>query len=710
MPGTSNERHKTISPKLPLLTGTNAEQKRQEILDYFLKSYATHENLYDVLISDEIFYKKAIPLRHPLIFYFGHTAAFFINKLRVSKFISKRLNASIESMVAIGVDEMSWDDLDEENYNWPTVDQVKAYRNEVKNLVCDFISTCEISLPIKADDPMWIILMGIEHELIHLETSSVLIRQLPIKDVRPDPRWSICPKSGRAPQNTLLTVKGQEFNRNKSESDPVWGWDNEYGSHSASVSDFKASKYLVSNEEYLAFVKDGGYSHKSNWSEEGWAWVQFSRASCPEFWVKTAKDYQYRTMLEIIEMPMDWPVDVNYLEAIAFCNWLSKKQGIELRLPTEDEWYVLRDKLNTDLPYWEKAPGNINLEHWCSACPVSEFEQAGGFFDIIGNVWQWTETPIYAFDGFKVHPAYDDFSVPTFDGKHNLFKGGSFISSGNCAIKDSRYAFRRHFFQHAGFRYIESAAPVIDPTNVYETDASISQYIDFHFGENPHSVSNFAQKCAEICIELMQDKTTERALDLGCAVGRSSFELARVFDYVDGLDFSTRFIQVAAKLQISDLQRYVIPEEGELVSYKEITLSQFGLKETASKVNFVQSDACNLAAKFNDYDLIFAGNLIDRLYAPKRFLETIHKRIRLGGLLVLTSPYTWLEEFTPREEWIGGFKKDGENFSTLDALHEILGEYFEAVEEPRDVPFVIRETARKFQHTVAQMTVWKRKS
>ncbi len=115
--------------------------------------------------------------------------------------------------------------------------------------------------------------------------------------------------------------------------------------------------------------------------------------------------------------------------------------------------------METDQPYWDRAPGNINLEHYASPCPVTEFG-FGDFHDVVGNVWQWTETPITGFPGFEVHPCYDDFSTPTFDARHNLIKGGSWISTGNEATRDSRYAFRRHFFQHAGFRYIESEKAV----------------------------------------------------------------------------------------------------------------------------------------------------------------------------------------------------------------------------------------------------------
>ena len=126
------------------------------------------------------------------------------------------------------------------------------------------------------------------------------------------------------------------------------------------------------------------------------------------------------------------------------------------------------------------------------------------------------------------------------------------------------------------------------------------------------------------------------------------------------------------------------------------------------KVAFFQGDACNLKPHFTGYDLILAANLIDRLYSPRKLLEHIHERIVPGGLLVIASPYTWLEEHTPRAEWIGGFKQDGENFSTLDGLHIILGRHFRRLGEPRSLPFVIRETRRKFQHTLSEVTVWER--
>ncbi len=125
-------------------------------------------------------------------------------------------------------------------------------------------------------------------------------------------------------------------------------------------------------------------------------------------------------------------------------------------------------------------------------------------------------------------------------------------------------------------------------------------------------------------------------------------------------------------------------------------------------MEFFQGDALNLKPQFTDYDLILAANLIDRLADPARFLETIHERLRDGGLLVLASPYTWLAEFTDRQKWLGGYRKDGEPYTTLDGLHDALKDHFTLTAPPWDVEFVIRETSRKFQHSLSQMTVWRK--
>ncbi|MBO9497349.1 SUMF1/EgtB/PvdO family nonheme iron enzyme, partial [Thalassotalea sp. G20_0] len=94
---------------------------------------------------------------------------------------------------------------------------------------------------------------------------------------------------------------------------------------------FKASEYLVSNQEFKAFIDAGGYDNERWWTDEGWAWNTFSntdgKARHPEFWPPEGDSYRYRTMLAEIDMPWNWPVDVNCHEAQAFCRWKSEVTG-----------------------------------------------------------------------------------------------------------------------------------------------------------------------------------------------------------------------------------------------------------------------------------------------------------------------------------------------------------------------------------------------
>ena len=694
--------------RTPHLNTTDPAAVRTELAAYFNANFERYESLFDTLKSDDGYYQKSIPLRHPLIFYFGHTATFFVNKLLLAGLLTQRINPRFESMFAVGVDEMSWDDLNDAHYDWPTVAEVKAYRQQVKKTVNQLIQTAPLQLPINWENPWWAIMMGIEHEQIHLETSSVLIRQQQLQWVQPHAAWLACDISGPAPENALLQVEAGTVSLGKSFDDAYYGWDNEYGQHQGDVEAFKAARYLVSNQEFLAFVEAGGYLQRHYWQEEGLQWREFTQAEYPTFWIKTNQGWQLRLMAEVVPMRWDWPAEVNYHEAKAFCAWKAEQTGETVRLPTEDEWYRLAEVSGLEELNETPAAANIHLDHFASSCPVNHFAQ-GDFYDVRGNVWQWTETPIYPFDGSQVHRLYDDFTTPTYDGKHNLIKGGSWVSCGNETRLSSRYAFRRHFFQHAGFRYVVSEAPVVNLDSNYETDKMLSEYAEFHYGESYFDVPNFQKAIARLAIEKMSGKPSRRALDLGCAVGRASFELARHFDQVTGIDFSARLINLGVQLKRDGVVRYAVADEGDLLLYREQRLANFGLEKTAHKVDFMQGDACNLKAVYSNYDLVLAANLLDRLYDPILFLKQIHERINAGGLLVLASPYTWLEEHTDKANWLGGFKKDGESFSTLDGIKSVLEKHFQLIDRPFSQPFVIRETRRKFQHTLSEVTIWERR-
>jgi 5-histidylcysteine sulfoxide synthase/putative 4-mercaptohistidine N1-methyltranferase len=698
---------KNVITKTIILNSGEPEQKREEILFYFHKTYDIDEKLYEVLKNDSTFYLRADSLRHPLIFYYGHTAVFFINKLILAKLIDERINPKFESMFAVGVDEMSWDDLNEAHYDWPTVAEVKEYRDKVREKVADLIKTMPLSMPIDWNSPFWVMMMGIEHERIHLETSSVLIRQLPLSELQAHSLWQICPESGIAPKNKLIPVKGGKVELGKSKDCALYGWDNEFGKHEAEISDFQASKYLVSNQEFLEFVEEKGYETEKWWTEEGRNWRNYKQAVHPFFWHKEGDSYFLRTMLKLIPMPWDWPVVVNYLEAKAFCNWKAAKTGLPIRMPTENEWQLLRNRfVKTDQPYWEKAPGNINLEYWASSCPVNRFA-FGDFYDIIGNVWQWTESPIYPFPGFEVHPVYDDFTVPTYDGRHNLFKGGSWISTGNEATKEARYAFRRHFFQHAGFRYISSDEPVILKDETYENDVNIANYCDMQYGKKKQT--NFSVELIEKIKKHIVSQKHEKALHIGCKAGRTSFELARYFDSVMAVDFTARMIQIPTRMKEQGFIRYILHEEGELESFHEQKLSDFQLEDVREKVEFMQADPSNLTLKFNGYDLILVENALEEMYQPEKFLKMIHERLNENGMLVIATTAQWDEKFTQKKHWLGGFREDGEPVWTEETIRQILSMNFSQLDDKFELSFNRRVNQQKHERFISQITVWSKK-
>lgn len=729
----------TARIKMPLLNGTSIHAKREELKGYFKQTWAEYESLFSLINNDDAYFLRPESLRHPLIFYFGHTASFYINKLMLGKFISTRINGKLEAICAVGVDEMSWDDLNKEHYDWPNVSDVRLYRDQVAILIENLIDDMALCLPITKDSLAWIILMGCEHERIHIETSSVIMRMLPLKYLSENESWSTCTDSANAPENELVAMQGKRVAFGKPSSDDTFGWDNEYGHNTLDVNDFSVSKYLVSNQEYLIFVKAGGYQKPEFWTEEGQQWLHFTKATMPRFWVEKVngneKTYWQRNLLNEMLLPLNWPVEVNYLEAKAFCQWKnnqdlpneeSNEESSEkanekhyTRLPTEAEWLCLRDKVKGDLVSWKKAPGNINNEYYASSCPIDQFEH-DGLFDVIGNVWQWTESTIDGFQGFEVHPLYDDFSTPTFDGKHNLIKGGSWISTGNEAQKYSRYAFRRHFFQHAGFRYVQSHCEKLSnlDTNHYETEADICQQLHAHYSMNysrsakstmPVAVKNYSQQISDQVMKLVKkyNVTTNKCLDLGCSVGRSSFILAQSFKQVDGVDFSARYIRHGVNLQQGNSVRYQLENEGELVDFHEVRLTAVDISHSKN-IHFSQGDASNLKAVFKGYDVILAQHVLEQSYDPRLFLQTVHQRLKNKGLLIIVSSYDFDEQKAVKKNWLGGIKINGESVTGFDGLSAQLAPHFTLIEQ-HQLTRPIKINRRNFSLSFPQLTVWQLK-
>jgi hypothetical protein len=126
------------------------------------------------------------------------------------------------------------------------------------------------------------------------------------------------------------------------------------------------------------------------------------------------------------------------------------------------------------------------------------------------------------------------------------------------------------------------------------------------------------------------------------------------------------------------------------------------------RATFERGDAMNLRPDLGTFDVVLLANLIDRLGEPRQCLKRLPSLLNSGGQLIITSPYTWLEDYTPRKNWLGGFERHGKAVTTLDTLKETLDLDFQ-LSFCQDMPFLIREHARKFQLCVAEASVWFRK-
>ena len=265
----------------------------------------------------------------------------------------------------------------------------------------------------------------------------------------------------------------------------------------------------------------------------------------------------------------------------------------------------------------------------------------------------------------------------------------------------------------------------------YESDAALAQYLWLHYGEAKAQVPDafraalgFPMRCAHLALPANTGKTHVaggtplpplRALDVGCAVGRSTFELARLLSppavaapagvEVIGIDFSARFIAAAQALQRGESIPFTVPDQGDLTV---ALAARAPVGVDPARVRFEVGDAMALRADLGAFNVVLAANLICRLTEPRRFLDRLPALVKPGGTLLLTTPSTWKQIYTPRENWIGGYADARGPVHTLEGLQEILAPHF-ALESRTDEPLLIPEHARKFEFILAEATRWRRR-
>jgi len=242
-------------------------------------------------------------------------------------------------------------------------------------------------------------------------------------------------------------------------------------------------------------------------------------------------------------------------------------------------------------------------------------------------------------------------------------------------------------------------------SEIYESPEILSEYLLFHYGTPEEILPGDREWPAGMRDALdfpvrtvghFSSTSVSRGLDLGCAVGRSACEMTRTCDEVLGIDFSHAFIRAAGLLKEGNPVPYERCEEAARTTR---LVARIPMGIDGGRLLFRQGDAMNLPEDLGAFDRVHAANLICRLLDPTRLLERLPSLVKPGGELVLATPCTWLEEFTPRNHW--------PVTNTLDWLSARLERDFSLLRST-DEPFLIRETARKFQWTTSLVTVWHR--
>lgn len=242
-------------------------------------------------------------------------------------------------------------------------------------------------------------------------------------------------------------------------------------------------------------------------------------------------------------------------------------------------------------------------------------------------------------------------------------------------------------------------------SNPYESATYLSEYLLFHYGKPkdlcawpaaPKGAFDFHRRV----VARMVGGRGGRALDLGCAVGRLSFELSRRFDEVIGIDFSASFIRAAQRLARTRSASFRVQEEGELTSRRTVRLDP---KFRTERIRFEVGDAQRLRPGLGSFDLVVMANLICRLPDPKKCLRQASRLVKPGGQLVMTTPCSWMKEYAPSKNWLA---RRGNK--TLDSLKKILGPHF-VLKKRVDLPFLIRVHRRRFEWVIAEATTWTRR-
>lgn len=422
----------------------NTTRRHSELLSRLHDARAETDALFGI-VKPQFLFERPISERHRLAFYIGHLEAFDWNLLSAQLVLSSRREA-LDKLFAFGIDPVDGELPSDQPSDWPPLTTFYRYRDEVRAELDAALHRGDAQDPARIDQLLHV---AIEHRLMHAETLSYLLHQMPFHTKHGSARRDH-PASGSVTAEKVRVPAGKTT-LGLSAASGEFGWDNEFEAHTIDVPTFVIDKYKVTNGQYLAFVEDGGYARCEFWSDDDWAWKTANAVEHPAFWMRANGEWDWRSMFDLVPLPPNWPVYVSHAEATAYARWAGRA------LPTEAQWQraafghneaAVVDDVEGTAPRFDPRP-------------VDDPDQiSSGPFPLVGmrgNGWEWTSTVFAPFAGFRIFDFYPNYSEPFFDGRHFVMKGGSTRTAPSMLRPSFRNWFQAHYpFVYAGFRCVDA--------------------------------------------------------------------------------------------------------------------------------------------------------------------------------------------------------------------------------------------------------------
>ncbi len=346
--------------------------------------------------------------------------------------------------------------------NLPERSEILAYLRTAREKMLTVLDQTDFPCSHPLLQEARIFCMLLQHEAQHQEIITLILHLLAARQERPFSPGEEGDRNGTPAAVDMVRVQAGAFVMGSNQLAETL--DNERSQHEVYVEEFLIDRYPVTNAAFLQFLQNGGYQERSYWSPEGWAWREKNAIEHPLYWRKQgngrwASIGLHRTHALIPNHPV---MCVSWYEAEAYAKALGK------RLPTEAEWEKAASwdpclNKKRSQPWGDIAPNSERCNSEARLAGTSAVDQhpagesAYGCMDMQGNVWEWTATWFHSYPEFTTYP-YDGYSLPYFDQRHRVLRGGSWATRSHVIRPTFRNWYNpwvREIF--AGFRCAQSS-------------------------------------------------------------------------------------------------------------------------------------------------------------------------------------------------------------------------------------------------------------